>query len=358
MSRFAQDGYRVLYVDTVGLRSPKVRDFRRIASRLKSRLRASGGGVRLTGEGVYVHSPVLLPFLNSRLARRLNVEVLVAALKQGMAQAGCEDPILWVYLPTWTVLQCVQRIPHRMLVYNCIDALSENPKGVSRGYAEAEAEILRQADLVLTTSETLYREKSPHNPRTVYAPSGVDARWFEPVVPAPDVENLPRPRIGFFGMLDHRIDLKLIQALARAHRDWSFVLIGSARADLSGLLAERNVHFLGSRPHVDLPRYLAGLDVFLLPYTRDAFTYHIQPAKLYECLVFGKPVVASRLPALEEFGEVIRLASGVEDFSQVLREAVAENRPDLAAKRRAMAEANSWERRYREIRAYLKEEGD
>ena len=353
MSRFARDAHRVLYVDTIGLRSPQVRDFRRIALRVRNRLGAKRGGLKLTPEGVSVYSPLLLPFLNAPLARRLNVEMLVSSLNKRMARAGMPHPVLWVYLPTWTVLQCVNRIPHRMLVYNAIDALSQNPAGVSWGYEQAEMEILQRADLVLTTSEALYQEKAPHNPHTYWAPPGVDDWWFEAADPAPEVAALPGPRIGFFGAVDHRLDLEMMAALARAHREWTFVLIGAARCDISALLAEQNVHFLGSKRHSDLVRYLVGLDVFVLPYVTDAFTRHIQPAKLYECFALGKPTVATRLPALQSYKDVVRLADGFHEFDKALQDAVAENRPDLQTRRKEIARGNAWEKRYREICGYV-----
>ena len=347
MSRFARDGYPVVYVDTVGLRSPTLRDYRRIGARVRNRLGARGG--RVTPEGVRVYSPLLLPFLNSRMARRLNVEMLVYALKKMIRQIGAGDPILWVYLPTWTVLACANRIPHRMLVYNSIDALSESPHGVSRDFAEAEAEILQRADLVLTTSETLYREKAPYNGNTHWAPSGVDEYWFEEVGPEAEVMALPGPRIGFFGAIDHRIDLALIAVLARRRRDWTFVLIGPVRGDVSVVQGVENVRFLGAKPHGDLVRYVRGLDVLFLPYVIDGFTQRIQPAKLFECMAVGQPIVATRLPALTQYDGLVRLADDLEGFDLALQAAVAEDRPDLREKRREVARGHSWERRYREI---------
>jgi len=311
--------------------------------------------MRLTEEGVFVYSPLVLPFLNSRLVRRLNVAFLVYSLNKIIKRLGVIDPILWIYLPTWTVLECIRRIPHRMLVYNSIDALGNNPAGVSRDYDAAEMVILKQADLVLTTSEALYKEKVSHNSHTYWVPSGVDASWFEKVTPASEVEDLPSPRIGFFGAIDHRFDLDLVRAMAQKYRSWTFVMIGAVRCDISDLLREENVHFLGSKPHSDLVRYVSALDVLFLPYVIDGFTRHIQPAKLYECMALGKPVVATRLPALEPFEGLIHLAEDRASFEQALKDAVAEQRPDLQEKRIEMARANSWDIRYREILKYMKD---
>lgn len=355
MSQFARDGYRVIYVDTLGLRSPKLKDFRRIFSRLRNRLGARAGGIRSTEEGVHVYSPLILPFLDSQLSRHINVELIVSALQRIIGKLGCENPILWVYLPTWTILQCAKRIPHRMLVYNCTNALSSNPHGISRDYEISELEILRKADLVLTTAESLLQEKKPHNPNTHWVPFGVETEFFDEVELASELEFITKPRIGFFGAIDHRLDLELVQALAQAHRNWSFVLIGAARCDISILLTEENIHFLGSKPHKELPGYLSGLDVLYLPYVVDEFTRHVHPAKIYECLASGKPVVATALPAMEAFSGVVKLVAGLDEFDRALQEAVAENRADLQQQRVELARANSWEVRFQKIRGLVEE---
>lgn len=353
MSRFAQDGYRILYVDTLGLRSPKVGDLPRIASRLRNRLKAQNGGLRQPEAGIFVYSPLVLPFLDSRMARRINVGYLVPRLRRQLARIGGGELIVWVYLPTWTVLECVRRIPHRALVYEAIDALASNPAGVSRDYLSAEQEVLQRADLVIATSESLYREKAVFNANTHWVPSGVAEGFFAEVALAEEVAAIPGPRIGFFGTLDHRLDLGLMGDLARAHPEWSFVLIGAARCDIGALVAAENVHFLGPKPHAELPRYLRGLDALYLPYAVDEFTRHVYPAKIFECLALGKPVVATALPALREFGEVVRLAEGREGFERGLREAVLEDDVGLRRRRVELARGNSWEARFEKIRGLV-----
>jgi len=355
MTRFAQEGYRVLYVDTLGLRSPKLRDLPRIASRLRNRLQAKQSSLRQPEAGVHVVSPLILPFLNSRLARSLNIRRLVPQLQRQLKQIGSDDLIIWVYLPTWSVLQCVERIPHSMLVYESIDALESNPAGLSLGYAEAEAEILRRSDLVITTSESLHREKAAGNRNAHWVPSGVAEEFFAPVEPVEEMREIGSPKIGFFGTIDHRLDLELVRQVARTHRDWSVILIGAARCDIGELVAEENVHFLGPQPHGALPGYLRGLDVLWLPYVVDDFTRHVYPAKIFECLALGKPVVSTVLPSLEGFGEVVRLVEGREAHEEGLREALAEEDEDLMEQRVALARDNSWESRFREIQGFLEQ---
>lgn len=361
MSRLAEDGFPVLYVDTLGLRSPCLRDWRRILSRLRRGVGGSGATTpaRRSKQGqqpptdLQVYSPLLLPFLDSRLARRANLLALVPALRRRLVRLSPHPPVIWVYLPTWTVLQCVRRLPHRALVCEAIDALGSNPAGVSRDFHAAERLLVQQADLVLTTSESLHAERATLNPNTHWVPSGVGAAFFTPAGVAAEVAAIPGPRLGFFGTLDHRLDLSLLAELAGERPDWSWVLIGPQRADLGPLLCHANVHWLGPRPHRELPACLAALDVLVLPYVLDEFTRHVYPAKIYECLALGKPVVATALPSLGPLAEVVRLVESRAGFAAALTAALAEDDPELRTRRVAVARQNSWESRYQQIRTQL-----
>ncbi|MEW6756071.1 MAG: glycosyltransferase, partial [Candidatus Latescibacterota bacterium] len=249
----------------------------------------------------------------------------------------------------------IRRLPYRALVYEAIDALASNPKGVSRDYAASEAQILRAADLVIASSQTLHAEKAPHTPRTHWIPSGVADVFFRPAAPAPEVMEIPGPRLGFCGTLDHRLDQPLLRDLAQRRPEWSFVLIGPRRSALDEVLAAPNVHWLDARPHGELPGYLAALDVLFLPYVLDDFTRHVYPAKIHECLALGKPVVATALPSLEPFAEVVRLVGSMEEFESALAAALWEDDPQLRQRRVDLARQNAWETRYQEIRCLLDE---
>jgi glycosyltransferase involved in cell wall biosynthesis len=349
MSRLARDDWQVLYVDTLGLRTPRPRDLPRILSRVRHRLAAQTSGLLEPVPGLRVLSPLLLPLLNSPLARRINVRRLVPQFARHLKALGSGDPVVWVYLPTMTVLDCIRALPHRLLVYEAIDALASNPAGASLDFDVAEQQILRQADLVITSSESLQRDKAPHNANTHWVPSGVAEAFFTPQAVPSEITTLPAPRIGFFGTFDHRLDLALMCQLAAEHPGWIFVLIGPARIDLARLTAHPNVHWLGTKPHAELPGLLAGLSAVYLPYILDDFTAHIYPAKIHECLALGLPVVATSLPALEPFEGLIRLVRPGQRFGEGLRLALAEDDPDLRQRRVVMARENSWDVRYGEI---------
>lgn len=351
MSRWAGEGFPVLYVDSLGVRSPRLSDTGRILRRFRRGVFQSPGALREEAvPGVHVVSPLLLPFLNSPWARRSNVRRLVPRLRKQLLALGGGLPVIWIYLPTSTVLECARSIPHRLLVYEAIDALSSNPAGVARDFAAAEREILGLASLVITSSESLRREKAVWNANTHWVPSGVDDGFFTRPEVAAEVTELQRPRIGFFGTLDHRIDLEAMRQLAEAYRHWSFVLIGPTRVDLRPLTKLRNVHWLGAKEHRLLPAYLAGLQAVYLPYVRDEFTRHIYPAKINECLAAGLPVVATALPSLESMEGLIRLVRPGQSIGVELQSALREDDAERRARRVEAARASSWNVRYGQIR--------
>lgn len=353
MSRFAAEGWPVLYVDSVGLRSPGLRDSSRIVRRLRRAFIRRPGALPEPLPGLRVLSPVLLPFLNSPLARTLNAHRLASRLRQGLKTMGAGDPVVWIYLPTQTVLECVRALPRRLLVYESIDALGSNPAGVSQGFEAAEREILAMADLVITSSETLWREKREWNPNTHWIPSGVDDDFFVPGAVPAEVACLPKPRVGFFGTLDHRLDIDAMRRLAEACRAWSFVLIGPSRLDLSALTKLPNVHWLGPKEHRSLPGYLAGLQAVYLPYVMNEFTRPIYPAKINECLASGLPVVATALPSLEPMQGLIRLVREGGSFAEELQTALEEDGDGLRRRRVDAARVNSWNVRFRQLRELL-----
>lgn len=351
MSRFAQDDNRVLYVDTLGVRSPGRQDFRRMISRLKHRLQGGIQGRRCVTENLHVYSPVILPFLNWTWARRVNGWILQASFRCIMHSLHFSQPIIWTYLPTSAVLHLIERIEHKMLVYDCLDAIAYNPAGVLDDYAQTERQLVERADLVFVTSSALYRDRVPYNQQIYQVPYGVDVdHYLQPGLdkaPLPwDLGEISSPRIGFFGAIDHRLDLELLMHLARAHPEWALVLIGLPKIDLSPLLELGNVHLLGMKSHQLLPRYLAHLDVLIIPYLINEFTRHIYPGKIYECLASGKPVVVTDLPELRSLSDVIGIASDKEQFTELVSRVMLEDTLDLRQRRIEIAKGNSWAARY------------
>jgi glycosyltransferase involved in cell wall biosynthesis len=248
----------------------------------------------------------------------------------------------------------VGRLDERLVIYHCVDeyaAFSGVPK---EALVRMERDLVSRAHLVLTSSEQLGLERRRINPSTHFVSHGVDTDHFgkalDPLTRVPeDIRWLPGPVIGFFGLLADWVDLDVVRAIARARRDWSFALIGKAVTDLSSLQGEPNIYLLGQKPYSALPGYCRGIDVGIIPFRLNDLTLRANPLKLREYLAAGLPVVATPLPEVRRYKDLVRLAYGTEGFVKEI-EAALQDRDEAARRRRAQAmAAEGWEARVAEI---------
>jgi glycosyltransferase involved in cell wall biosynthesis len=211
------------------------------------------------------------------------------------------------------------------------------------------------ADLVVTTSEPLCQARQQFNPHTEWIPNGVDFDHFaRPVEPAPEVRRGGRPVVGFLGALAEWVDFDLLASVARRRPDWDLVLVGPGRVP-AGLASLPNVRLLGPRPYAEAPRYLAAMDVALIPFRVDPVTRAADPIKVYEYLASGVPVVATALPALERLRDVVRLSRSPDDMALQIGEALAAGRVADHAARQAEARRHTWDSRFAQLDALLLE---
>ncbi|MCC7162366.1 MAG: glycosyltransferase [Anaerolineae bacterium] len=358
MIRFARAGNRVLYVEPIGIRMPGWQDRHRIVARLRNRQKAGPRGIRQVMENLWVVDPLVNPFQQVGFVHWRNVANLARQVARAADRVGGGRPIVWTYVPTPLAREVIRALDPKLLVYDCVDALTENPKGVFSSFAESERELSRRADLVLASSPELVERQRALNKHTYYVPHGVDyqvfatAPAFEPSV----LSGLGRPRLVFFGGIDERVDYLLLKRLATAHPDWQLVLMGIVRTDISDLTKLPNVLVLGHIPHAELAGYLYAMDVLLLPYVKNEFSRYINPAKLYECLAVGKPTIATALPVFDDFKDVLAVASDAAEFERLAAQAVAAPLDEVAlARRRERARANTWDMRFDEIMTIVQE---
>ncbi|MBE2235827.1 MAG: glycosyltransferase [Anaerolinea sp.] len=272
-------------------------------------------------------------------------------------------PVLWLYRPThWRWFAA--NFPHSLLVYHITDdyAAFGHLSDAQRGALLAEEqELLAAADLTIVTAPRLLELKAPHARRIELAPNGVDAQAFQHAAATAIPRGLAAPpRLGYSGHVSSRLDLALLIQLARARPDWQLAFAGSewdagCAAELRSLKALPNVQFLGLLPVEEVPAFIAGCDVCLIPYRVNDETRAISSLKLYEYLAAGRPVVSARVPAAEEHAAVVRLADAtVASWMQQIEGALAEgDDATQAAARQAVAQANTWEQRVARIEALL-----
>jgi glycosyltransferase involved in cell wall biosynthesis len=348
--RILSESNRILWVNSIGMRRPGVsgRDLRRVAAKLR---RATQGLVQIN-PNLAVCNPLVLPLPGVAGVDRLNTLLLGASIRHYARKAGLRRPILWTYLPNTVGL--VGRLGESRVVYHCVDEYSAFAGVPRAALRRMEEDLCRKADLVITTSESLQRERQPWNPRTSFVSHGVDVAHFsralDPGMAAPaDAAGLTSPVVGFFGLLAEWIDLELIAAVARRRRHWTIALIGKATVDLAPLRGLPNVRVLGQKPYESLPAYCRAFDVGIIPFRIEELTLKANPLKLREYLAAGLPVVSSDLPEVRKYSELVRLAEGPDAFVRAIEGALAD-RADAAARARVDAmKDESWEARVEEI---------
>jgi glycosyltransferase involved in cell wall biosynthesis len=284
-----------------------------------------------------------------RIANRLGQRWLAPMLRGDLEQLHFSEngrrPILIAGLPH--AVDILPFVPHQALIYHCADDYA-HVQGFPSTLPELEADLCQQADLVITTSETLCESRQRFNPNTHWIPNGADIEHFsQPSPPAAELRNVVPPVIGFVGGLSEWVDIQLLESLASARRDWSFVLIGPVGTDVASIQHLPNVRLLGARPYAALPTYLAAMDVALIPFKQDPVTYNADPIKAYEYLAAGVPIVATDLPALRRLDHVVRLADSTAAFLAQIEASLVEGRSARRAERQAEAARHSWEDRFR-----------
>ncbi len=330
----AARGFRVLYVESLGLRRPTAaaRDLGRIARRL----RRATQGLRRVEENLWVASPLALPWHGNRAARWVNERLVARNLAACCRRLDFRDPILWTYNPLAGPL--ASRLSGSLVVYHCVDDLSAAPHLPELAIRRAERQLCQQADVVFATSRALASRCLAWNPATHFLPNVADYDHFSQARqagPIPDdLASIPRPRIGFVGALSHyKVDFELIAAAAQARPDWQWVLIGQVgegQPDTSiEVLRQPNIHVLGPRPYAELPAYLRGFDVATIPARENPYTSAMFPLKFFEYLSAGLPVVASGVPALTEFSAACELAASHGEFISAVDRILAGQRPSL-----------------------------
>jgi UDP-galactopyranose mutase len=260
-----------------------------------------------------------------------------------------DEHILWYYTPmavAWT-----GHLKPVATVYDCMDELSAF-KGAPVALTSREDELFRRADLVFTGGQSLYEVKRKRHTNIYPFPSSIDATHF---VKARSIESepedqreIPHPRLGFFGVVDERMDVKLLAGVAAARPDWHLVIIGPVvKIDPAELPRLPNIHYLGSKQYAELPEYLAGWDVALLPFALNESTRFISPTKTPEYLSAGRPVVSTSIrDVVRPYGQLdlVRIADTVEAFVRACDEAMSEDAEKRMREVDAFLAEISWDR--------------
>lgn len=355
MRLLAKDN-RILWVNSIGNRTPRAdaHDLKRIWNKVSSFTK----GVREVEPNIYVLAPLALPFYGSSSVRLANRELLRAQIRAAMSRLRFTDPISWSFLPASAPVS--GRLGEQLVIYHCVDEFSAFADTNGQHIAELEARLLGRADLVITSAERLFERKRIQNPNTVLVKHGVDFQHFvkacDPSTEVPaEIAKLPKPVLGFFGLLAHWVDLDALEACARAFPQGSVAILGKVAPDVdpSALQSLPNVHFLGRKPYAELPAYCRGFDVALMPFKLNELTLNANPLKIREYLAAGLPCVSTDLPEVRRLG-LCRLALTAADFPGLVAECL-KNGSGPSRERAQRIAAESWESRVAEIRRHVED---
>ncbi|MEH2159115.1 UDP-galactopyranose mutase [Nostoc sp.] len=293
---------------------------------------------------------VVVPHLRfglSEEAINADLQVLIDGL---FGEQNINKYISWYYTPM--AIAFTRHLQPQAVVYDCMDELSAF-QGASPTLKNYEAELFSRADLVFTGGQSLYESKVNQHPNVYAFPSSVDVAHFgqaRNVQEPEDQAHIPHPRLGFFGVIDERMDIELLAGIAEARPDWHLVIIGPVvKIDPVNLPQHENIHYLGGRDYKDLPAYLAGWDLAMLPFARNESTRFISPTKTPEYLAAGRPVVSTSIrDVVRPYGEskLVRIADTVSEFVTAAEQGMQEDTPasEWLSRVDVFLEKISWDR--------------
>ena len=308
--------------------------------------------VREADPGVHVVVPHLPEGLRSEIA--INA-VMKDLTRQLFIAHGINEYIFWYYTPM--ALRFTDHLKPVAAVYDCMDELSAF-KGAHSQLPALEKQLFKYVDLVFTGGQSLYEVKRHQHPAVYAFPSSIDVSHFgkaRTIDKDPeDQAHIPHPRLGFFGVIDERFDVDLLDKVAAKRPDWQFVIIGPVvKIDPNALPKHANIHYLGGKKYNELPDYLAGWDIALLLFARNDSTRFISPTKTPEYLAAGKPVISTSIrDVVRPYGELklVEIADTADDLIRAAEKILSsENRSEWLRKVDAFLENMSWDKTWSQM---------
>ncbi|WP_280156058.1 glycosyltransferase [Piscinibacter sp. XHJ-5] len=308
------------------------------------------------------HTPVAAPGFHDD-----QLPVLKLLLSNHLRDRKIDDCIAWFYTPM--ALPMLSLLSPRAVVYDCMDELSAF-KHAPPQLRQRELALMKVADLVFTGGPSLYEAKRRLHPRVVCLPSAVDTAHYAPGRAAAQADavtqarrihdGIGRPRLGFFGVIDERLDIDLVAAIADAEASWQVVMVGPVvKIDPTALPRRANIHWLGQQPYDVLPQLVADWDVCLLPFALNESTRYISPTKTLEYMAAHKPVVSTAVhDVVAMYGDVVGIGHGPQGFVDRCRAALAESaaqRGQRIERMNAVVAEHTWDRAVEQVRAALEQ---
>lgn len=310
------------------------------------------------------HSPAYLPVSGSPFLGRLSQRAWVRGVRRAMIAAGITRPIVWISRPERRFV--IGQLGEILSIYHAVDEYAGytglDNEGRQR-LAAAETELLDSVDLVIVASPELRDAKQGAGRELMVLENGVEPEEYakarnsgsEPK----DLAGIPRPRLGYSGLIGKRLDLELVRDVAQKHPECSVVLMGKVdKRECEEILAilesMPNVHLLGEKPGAEVASYVVGFDIGLLPYQINLETQHISPIKMYEYWAAGKPVVSTAIPAAMRYQSAVHVAESPDQFHSTIDRLIATRGREDAERLIRLAKENSWQSRVDAVTSKLR----
>lgn len=265
-------------------------------------------------------------------------------LKRIAKKFGLKRPVLWFYFPFQENI--VGNMGELLTIYDIQDNYTAF-HWAPRKIAEMESQLIRNADVVFTGTHALLEKNKSNHKNITFFPCGVEFDHFSKTdldKQPDDIKNLKNPILGYFGLIDIRIDPELLKFMAEKHPDWNIFMIGPIDHSLFKKPDMPNLHFVGQKDYKLLPYYLQRFDVCLMPFAINDLTSKINPTKTLEYFASGKPVVSTAIPdMIKYYSDVIGIANGKEEFVSLCEEAIAKSKRFDIVKGIALSKSKSWE---------------
>jgi len=343
----------VLYINSIGMRFPRLREGEVFLQRLHRKWNSMRRGIVRVRANFSVYSPVAVP---GRFGRLITLPGLRAQTRWAIGRMGMRSPLVWVNNPVaWSVITGLQR---SALVYQRTDRYEEFPDVDRERIAAFDRSLKRAADLTVFCASPLFDAEGRDCRRAEYVDHGVDFESFvrgsserEPE----DLRSVPRPRVGFIGGIDRQtFDPELFHSVVELLPDFHFVLVGGCT--LPGPWMDGpNVHHLGRKDYEDVWRYPGSCDVLIMPWNRSRWIEACNPVKLKEYLAAGRPVVSTWFEELRHYAGYVRVADEPETFARAIREELASDSAEKIEQRRERVRSESWRSKADLVRRSLAE---
>lgn len=348
----AELGFKILYIESSGIRQPgfNKKDSLRLLKRLLKGIR----GIFKVKKNIWVLSPLLIPFHSKRIFKIINRFILKRILRTALNKINFNNYDCLTYNPL--CLNFLDIMNPAIIIYHCVDDLSVIPGVIKEVIEKADYTLVKKCDILfVTNNELLNKWEKIKNNNIHYFPNVADYNHFakaRTTIKIPlDIENINKPIIGYIGTIsDYKINFKLVIDIALMKPEWNWIFVGGEREgqkskELEYLKSLSNVYFLGYREYTELPEYLSTFDIAVLPLNLNEYTESMFPMKFFEYLSAGCPVIATGIPALEDYTKAYKKAETAEQFIKAAEEILKNKGPENPEYCDEIAEKHTYKKR-------------